>query len=195
MGKKLIIKQADFSENGILNPSYNVVLDYTTVTKSHRPLVAWGQDSSGIPVVIGVKGRSIRYIMIFNDVQTPDSLYPFADEVKLYRFNLSTNTGSYIGSYVPTQGDTPDSKITVDLGSVVTFGNNEVLVLAGFINGEIAYTSGNSCNIGVGIYNSGDSTENLELLRNPVVDGDTISGTPGFLSNFRGLYPDSLFIK
>ena len=190
MGKKLIIKEADFSVNGIYNPTINVVLDYSSSISTLPTPSGVTQGSTGAQVITGLQGKTISKVILRNYSSSGISL---AEEVKIFKFNTSAGTGSPIGSFTPRYSENEEDWITVTLPSSITFGSTETILFVGYYNGAVL-TTGNAQMFGA--ENLNDNVSRMWKLKDIVFNGDNIStGTQIYINEFKGYCPDVIFAE
>lgn len=127
MGKSLIIKGADFSENGI--KVINWVIDYTGNKSIYPSVLSSFNNNTGTPLIYSLFGaeQDIRYIEfgIATSYQYANNL---PTSLRVYKINRATNKATYLTTVeYPIDEHTSTEKIVIDFGSTVHLGTDETI--------------------------------------------------------------------
>lgn len=188
MRNKLILKDADFSANGIYNPNLDWVLNYMEEIETLPTSTALASmPSVGSPAIIGLAGKTISKIVL--RMFTTDSR-DLADEVKMFKFKSSTSHGTYIGSYTPRRSVDQNDLIFVELNSPVHFESDEYLILIGYADGSIP----SSVLLLGGDANLSDGEHRMQYLDRITIENNEITaGRLTLYNDFAGYCPDMGF--
>lgn len=141
MGKKLIIKGADFSENGI--PTVGTELIYDSIT-GFSASGNWTSDNASavsIPPAAQISGRKITSIVIKK--YTADAL----QDIGIAKYNRTSGTFTLLAT-IPMATFNANELTSVNLGGVM-FGSNDLLMVgatsatSGTAGAKFAITAGN----------------------------------------------------
>lgn len=127
MGKRIILKNANFSENGIFNEfSINWLEDYTITTPSDNKLGApLTKGSYDTPIFVSAKGKKIQFIYIrLNSIM---SIYEddIAKKLKVYDY-VGKSNNPLIGTYDCTIKSNGTDMI-INLGKEYVFTNGIII--------------------------------------------------------------------
>lgn len=121
MGKKLIIKGADFSQNGI--PTVSTELIYDSIT-GKSVSGRWGSDNVSaisIPPAALIAGRKITSITIKKDTENA------LQDIGIAKYNRTSGTFTLLAT-IPMATFNANELTSVNLGGVM-FGSDELLMV------------------------------------------------------------------
>lgn len=126
MGKSLIIKGADFSENGIRVINWNI--DYTGEKSVYSGVLSSFNDDNGTPLIYSLFGseQDIRFIEF--GIATSYNVLYMPTSIRVYKINRSTNKATYLTTVeYPITEHASTEKIVIDLGSTIHLGTDETI--------------------------------------------------------------------
>ncbi len=129
MGKKLIIKGADFSENGI--PTVETELIYDSIT-GYTQSGIWDSDNGSaisVPPAANVSGRKITSVVLKKGATAINT-------IAIAKYNTQTGTYTVLAT-ISKEKFNANETTEVSLGTGVLFGSNELLMV-----GATAVSSG-----------------------------------------------------
>lgn len=120
MSTKLVLKNADFSENGIYNPTYNWFLDYSLGDRANNLCGAPLTSDIAAPVFTELAGKKVRFIWL--KIYTSSSSVVYPKKVAVFNYVSTSNTHALIGRYDFTiESNSNESFMVIDLGQEIEF--------------------------------------------------------------------------
>lgn len=157
MGKKLIIKGADFSANGI--PTIATELIYDSIT-GYTQSGNWNSDNGSaisVPPAANVSGRNITSIVLKKAATAINT-------IAIAKYNTQTGTYTVLAT-ISKETFNANETTEVSLGTGVLFGSNELLMV-----GATAVSSGGSgLNFAVAIGNQSANFGRYTLTKTGVL--------------------------
>lgn len=193
MGKKIIIKGADFSANGIYNPTIDWIIDYAWDEQTRGSFCAPYDGTPRMSVLFFVKskGKRVRYIWL--RVNTSDSNFHYVSKISAYKISYNSSERSTTGIKIRTYDYTitssgPDSTMVIDLGENVDFVDSYLGLLTFNYTPEDVLRS-----VVCGMGNKSDLFDYVSYVTDPVFDsdGNFTAGTITENIGFRGYCPDA----
>lgn len=136
MGKRLVIKGADFSANGMYEP----LIDWYNNGAKYSPTAMMSNTLAGVGLVMS--GKTINTLRFY----LYDTSGLLGKTVKVY---LATSGGTYTGSepaittYTITQEDIANGYVTISWSSAVTVGDNQAIMVVSDV-ALVGYAIGSS---------------------------------------------------